>query len=256
MSEAERLTIEQDIVREAERIITESERQGILLRLVGGLAIYLTSPKAAEHPRLKRSYADLDVVGLQTSVRKIKELFIGLGYQPDQRFNALHGSSRLIFYDLSHHRHVDVFLDYFRMCHTLDLRQRLLAGRLTIPLVDLLVTKLQVRQLNAKDVQDILAILLDHELSNEEQENRIDLSYLCKLTSCDWGLYTSVSDSLRQVCETMSDFLQGEDQRQVLEKIGDILQAMQNVPKSTRWKLRAIIGRRVEWFDLPDEVNR
>jgi len=247
--------IEKDAKREVERIVSAGEQAGTRLRVLGGLAVYLSCPSAVTHARLKRSYADIDLVGLEKDGSHLGQLFTQLGYVPDQRFNALHGRTRMIFYNPDDGSHVDVFLDRFQMCHTLDLRKRLLDGYISLTLADLLITKLQIVELNEKDMKDILAILLDHE-TGLEAPDRIDLDYLAGLTGRDWGLFTTLSDNLVKSEEHLAEFLQGNEVNLVGQRAEQILQKIQAAPKSLRWRARAKIGRRVEWFDLPDEVKR
>jgi len=246
--------IHQDITEEAQRVIRSADEAGLKLRLLGGVAIRLRSPSAASHPELKRRYPDIDVVGLRAEGRALSRLFGELGYEPNQRFNALHGYKRMIFY--GGERHVDVFLDAFEMCHKIDLRHRLLEGYPTLPLADLLITKLQIIEVNSKDVRDTLALLLDHVVGFEEQPDTIDVRYLARLTADDWGLFTTLSDNLAQVGEAAVEILGQKDGARVLARIEQILAAMNQEPKSLRWRLRARIGRRLEWYELPDEVTR
>jgi len=49
--------------------------------------------------------------------------------------------------------HIDIFLDKFRMDHTLDFRKRLKLDNLTIPVTDLLLTKLQIVRIAEKDLK-------------------------------------------------------------------------------------------------------
>lgn len=247
--------IEKDAKLEVERIIHAGENAGIRLRVLGGLAIYMTCPSAVIHPRLKRSYADIDLAGFEKEAPGLGQFFTQLGYVPDQRFNALHGRTRMIFYNPDDGSHVDVFLDRFQMCHVLDLRQRLLDGYLSLTLADLLITKLQIVELNEKDMKDILAILLDHETGSEAPD-RLDSDYLAGLTGNDWGLYTTLNDNLVKAKEHLAEFLEENEVNLVVQRVEQILQKMQSAPKSLRWRARAKIGRRVEWFDLPDEVKR
>ena len=202
--------IEKDAKLEVERILRAGEKEGVRLRVLGGLAVYLTCPSAVRHARLKRTYADIDLAGLGKDGPHIARLFLQLGYQPDQRFNALHGQTRLIFYNPDDGSHVDIFLDQFQMCHTLDLKKRLLEGYLSLTLVDLLITKLQIVELNEKDIKDILSILLDH-ADGAEAPDRLDLDYLTSLTDNDWGLYTTLSDNLVKVQQFLSDYLLGDE---------------------------------------------
>jgi hypothetical protein len=74
----------------------------------------------------------------------MKKLFLELGYIPRDIFNALHGDTRLIFNDIENERRVDIFLDVFEMCLKLELKDRVLLDKYTIPLADILATKLQV----------------------------------------------------------------------------------------------------------------
>jgi hypothetical protein len=247
--------IEKDAKQEVERIIRAGEKASIRLRVLGGLAVYLTCPSAVTHARLKRSYADIDLVGLEKDGSHLGQLFTQLGYEPDQRFNALHGRTRMIFYNPDDGSHVDVFLDRFQMCHILDLRGRLLEGYSSLSLADLLITKLQIVEMNEKDMKDILAILLDHAIGSEAPD-RLDLDYFVRLTGNDWGLFTTLSDNLVRSKEHLAEFLQGNEVDLVDQRVDQILHTMQTAPKSLRWRARAKIGRRVEWYDLPDEVKR
>jgi hypothetical protein len=247
--------IEKDARQEVERIISAGEKASIRLRVLGGLAVYLTCPSAVTHARLKRSYADIDLAGLEKDGPNLGQLFTHLGYVPYQRFNALHGRTRMIFYNPDDGSHVDVFLDRFQMCHILDLRERLLQGYFSLTLADLLITKLQIVEMNEKDMKDILAILLDHAIGSEAPD-RLDLDYLVRLTGNDWGLYTTLSDNLVRSKEHLAEFLQGNEVDLVEQRVDQILHAMQAAPKSLRWRARARIGRLVEWYDVPDEVKR
>jgi len=247
--------IEKDAKKEAKRIIGSGEQSELRLRVLGGLAVYLTCPSAGSHTRLSRSYADIDLVGLGKDGPRLGAFFTGLGYTPDQRFNALHGLTRMLFHNPEDGSHVDVFLDRFQMCHTLDLRQRLLEGYLSLTLADLLVTKLQIVEMNEKDMKDCLAIFLDHGLGSESPQ-AIDRGYLAALTGRDWGLFTTLGDNLAKVKQHMGDYLQSGEIGVVSGRVDELLQAMQAAPKTLAWRARAKIGRRLEWYDLPDEVRR
>jgi hypothetical protein len=64
--------------------------------------------------------------------------------------------------------HVDIFLGTFNMCHSLNLEGRMEQEPLTLPLSDLLLTKLQIVKLNPKDALDSLVLLGDHEVSGTD----------------------------------------------------------------------------------------
>ena len=151
-------------VVEAAAIIERVASVGGTARALGGIGIALRCPSAAAGGRLNRTYGDLDLATDRKSVAKVTDVITASGYAPASRFNAAHGRSRLLFY-AADGRHLDVFIDTFTMCHGLDLRPRLGLHTHTLPLADLLLTKLQIAQLNKKDVVDIAALIVDHDLA-------------------------------------------------------------------------------------------
>ena len=56
-----------------------------------------------------------------------------------------------------------MFLDTFEMSHTLDLGARLEAEPETLAAAELLLTKLQIAEINAKDLSDVAMLLWDHQ---------------------------------------------------------------------------------------------
>ena len=240
---------------EAKRILDEARERGIILRLFGGVAVKYHCPSAT-HRSLQRSYPDLDFFGRGKQGREVRKLFLDLGYEPNQRFNALHGATRLIFEDAKNQRVVDIFLDVFRMCHTLHLGDRLTLDDYTIPISDLLLTKLQVVEINEKDIRDLIAILNDHDvverIASVEKEV-IDTGYIASLCADDWGLCKTISLTLRKLLNFISKYELEPGARQILEtRINKLLHAIETVPKSFKWRLRDKVGERKLWYDLPE----
>jgi len=193
-------TSNEQLLQKALQIIQEGSRRGILVRLLGGLAIYHHCPHSQES-FFARTYGDIDLFGLSSQRRMINEMMEDLGYKPYKEFNAIHGERRLMYYDEHSNVKVDYLLDFFEMCHKIDLRNRLEKDEVTIPLADLLLTKLQVIELTEKDIKDIIVLLIDHELSNNDETDKINAKYIAKLCSDDWGLYKTVNMTLDKVAE-------------------------------------------------------
>ena len=239
-----------DPVQEASRIHAGAHKGGLTLRVTGGVAVAMRCPSSLLPP-LARTYGDIDLVAPLKESRKLIDLFAALGYQPDIAFNALHGARRLFFWDPVNSRQVDVFLDVFEMCHKLDLTARLRLQGETISLADLLLSKLQVVETNDKDLKDILALLVDHPLSHDE--SGVNVSYISALAATDWGLWRTTT-MITERAEHYSQSLEGFTQRdRVHNQVAQLLQALERVTKSTRWKLRARLGDRVRWYELPEE---
>ena len=242
---------------EAQRVIARLQEQGLILRLLGGVAIRLRCLSAG-HRALDRRYADLDFVAHKKQAKAISDVLVDNGYTPDRRFNALHGEKRLLFFDEMHKRQVDIFLSVFEMCHKLSLDERLELHPLTLSPADLLLTKLQIVQLNTKDIQDTLALLLDFrpvEFSQRPGEE-LDVSIIAQLCAQDWGWFTTVNDTLDRLIKEAADFLEPGEAEQVSRHRVMIKQSLANNSKSVGWRLRAVVGRRLAWYELPEEVRR
>jgi hypothetical protein len=239
-----------DPLAEAHRISDAARAGGVRLKLTGGLGIALCCP-SAEHEALRRTYADLDFVLPAKQRRDAVSLLESLGYAPDERFNAIHGGERLLAYDPGTGRQIDIFYERIQLCHRIDLTGRLDHDRPTLDPADLLLMKLQVIETNRKDLTDICAIASDHEF--DERGDGVDLRYLVSLTADDWGLWkttTVVAGRAADFVVTLPDLDTADVARGRLTKF---VAAATDVPKSRRWKLRARVGERKRWYELPEE---
>ncbi len=237
------------------RILDEAKSRAIILRLLGGVAVKYHSPSAS-YRALERHYSDLDFFGIGKQGSALRRLFEDLGYEPNQRFNALQGETRLIFEGTAQQRRVDIFLDVFHMCHTLHIGKRLTLDDYTIPITDLLLTKLQIVEINEKDVRDIIAILYDHEVVDaplQEDKEKIDGNYVAGLCSDDWGLCHTITCTLKRIPGFVSQYdIASEELAIVDNRIAQLLKLVEDVQKSLKWKLRAAVGERARWYDLPE----
>jgi hypothetical protein len=249
--------IEEDIVQEAARLADRAPSDGIDLRILGGIAVHLRCPEATAYPRLRRSYRDIDLAAPKRAGKQTRAFLEAEGYEPNQRFNALHGASRLLFYDHHHHRQVDVFLGTFSMCHKLDLEPRIPLTTTTLPVSDLLLLKLQIIELNEKDILDAVALLLEHEPAAEDDPATISTRYIATLGASDWGWFTTLQDNLQTIRQQAQEVLESPaEAARVAARIDAIIAAMDSQPKPMSWRLRDRVGRRKIWYELPDEVEQ
>ncbi|MHB8567995.1 MAG: hypothetical protein ACYC7D_14420 [Nitrososphaerales archaeon] len=243
---------EKDPVAEAARILAKADGKTITLRLLGGIAFRLRSPSTLS-ANLQRRYVDIDLVGLRNQRKEITHLFNELGYTPRTTFNAMNGLTRLIFNDMENERRVDIFLNVFEMCHKLDFTSRLKLDSVTLPLADLLLTKLQVYEITEREYKDVSALLKDHDLGDSDDPDTINSKYIAKLCSENWGLWKTVSLNLERISNALPTYLpSSDDQKPIREKITLIKQKINAAPKSLGWKLRAKVGEKVKWYELPE----
>jgi len=219
---------------------------------VGGAAVNLHSPSARQAP-LKRKYGDLDFVASSKQQASVQKLFESLGYEGERRFNTLNGHQRLLYLDGVNGRQVDVFIDRLKMCHVIELGNRLGHDGPTLTPADLLLSKLQVFEVNMKDLVDTIALLLDHPIADHD-DDAINAPYLGKLTSADWGLHRTLQLNTAKVRDAVKEFEVDVDR--VNQRLDELWVRVDGQPKSLKWRLRARVGDRVAWYELPEEVRQ
>jgi hypothetical protein len=246
-----------DVVAEGRRLVESAP--DVRIRLLGGVGVAVHDHRPVP-AALQRGYGDLDVVVPPKSARPTTAAMTAAGYVPNERFNAVHGAQRMLFYDTENKRQVDVFVGVFAMCHRLDLSDRLDQHPLSLDAADLLLTKLQIHEINRKDLVDAVRLLLTHENADtagggDGRANAMSLGRLRSITAGDWGWYTTVTDNLRLVRAAASDLLEPADARVVEARSDEIEDALRAAPKSMRWKARSVVGRKTPWYELPEEVG-
>jgi hypothetical protein len=241
-----------DIVEEAERLLGAGKANGVVIRLIGGLAVYFHTDDIPAP--LARLYGDIDVVTEKKAGRRAGELLVELGYEPAKEFNALNGDRRLVFYDGRNERKLDVFVGSFEMCHTIPIGERLAADERTIPLAELLLTKLQIVQLTEKDLHDTLTLLDRHEMGDHD-EDTINVHVVARLTADDWGLWRTVKQNLERIREQIDSVgIDEESRARVVHRTDALWERIEAEPKTKKWRLRDRVGDRRRWYELPDEV--
>jgi hypothetical protein len=243
--------IEADVVSEGQRLLARAAEENVPLRLLGGVAIRLRA-QGELLPAFRRTYADLDFVTAKKGAGRAAELFRNEGYEPHVAFNALHGKERLLFFDVDHDRQVDIFVGAFAMSHKIPLDARLEVDPVSIPLAELLLTKLQIAQLNEKDIRDALALLEGHSVGDADGET-VNAGRIAALCAADWGLWRTITGNLDACC-AMAPGYDVPNRAEVEARLHELLHRIEAEPKTRSWKLRAKIGERKRWYELPDEV--
>jgi hypothetical protein len=238
-------------VAEAERLLTAARSSDVPIRLLGGLAVYFHSEPIPA--ALRRSYGDIDVAIAKGASRSASELLAALRYEPSKEFNALHGSRRMLFYDVQNERKLDVFVDTFELCHTIPITGRLELDQQTIPLAELLLTKLQVVELTEKDLLDIVTLLDQHDVGPRDDEV-INSDFIAGLTADDWGLWRTIKLNVERIDDQIGSLpLEADARDRVLAHVNALWERIEQEPKSRKWRLRDRVGDRKRWYEIPDE---
>jgi predicted unusual protein kinase regulating ubiquinone biosynthesis (AarF/ABC1/UbiB family) len=224
--------------------------------LLGGRAVALLCESAgAQLPdQLKRESEDVDLFILRRDRKALTQTLREIGCTPETEFNVLNGNVRLMFFHGQ--TKIDIFIDTFQMCHTLHLAGRMAQADLTLSPADLLLTKLQVAEINTKDLTDIAALLLALPLDPAERM-AIDVPYLARCLAKDWGLWKTSTTNLTKLRLWSSDLLprtNGWNER-LTAALNKLEAEINGASKSIAWRARAVIGERVPWYENPEEPD-
>ena len=233
------------LVEEGAALVEQATGRGFAVRLLGGVGIRVLLGDRLD-PALERPYRDIDLLVGRRDARQLEALLAERGWAPAREFNALNGARRLLFHDPHGEAQIDVFVERFEMCHALPLADGLAAPGPSLPATDLLLTKLQIVELNAKDRGDCQALLAGCDIGDGHRD--VDPARIAALTGADWGLHHTIEINLARLREHVP--------AGPAEAVEAIAAAMEAVPKSRSWRMRAKIGERRQWYDDPEEVDR
>jgi hypothetical protein len=254
----EKVELEDDyIFNHALEIVEEANKRNLLVRLIGSTAFVVHCPE--NRPLFKtfdRRLTDVDLISYSSvSQSSLDEMFSALGYQPVKSL-GWHAAARNIFVN-DKKLYVDVFKDTLSYCHVIDFKNRLELDDPTISLVDLMLEKLQVVQINEKDFKDMAILLLEHDFGNDNPE-KIDTEYLSRLWSRDWGFYYTGTTNLKKLNQYIDgiEVLEAPQKNTIESRINRMLDQVEAEPKSVRWKLRSKIGTKMRWYEEVEGVVR
>jgi hypothetical protein len=234
-------------------LVAAADEAGVPARLLGGVAIALHCPSAALES-YNRIVEDIDAVVEKGARRQLDSVAAACGFAPDVEFNNLHGRERRIYYSERYGK-LDIFVGMFDMCHAISFEGRLELDHPTIALVDLFLTKAQIVQLNRKDVLDLLVLLADHPVGSGDDET-INADYVAELCARDWGIWRTVTGTLDSItAAARHEQGIGEQREAILNGVENLRAAIDEAPKSGKWRLRAKVGERRVWYALPEETG-
>lgn len=250
---------DESFLEEAFRIIDETEKCGIILRLLGSVAVKLHCPEFGYlYSQANRPLTDLDFMSYSQFNAGMRAFFENLGYSADESILRYFGRYRHIYYSKKiEGLHVDIFFDKLSFCHEIDFKGRLEIDNPTIPLAELLLEKMQIVEINEKDLKDTLILLREHNIGTSSTDE-LDGNYIAKQLTQDWGFYYTVTTNLDKVGRYMQDFspLSDEDRGVISGRLENIRNLIEDAPKSLKWKLREKVGTRVRWYKEVEEVER
>jgi hypothetical protein len=242
---------------ELKRILKASSEAGIVLRVIGSLAFQLHCPKFGYlQAAMGRAYTDIDFAAYHRQTKEIQGLLSGLGYKEDREVFIVSEGGRAIFEKPGIGIHLDVFYEKLAFSHVIYWNNRLEIDNPSIPLAEMLLEKMQIYQINEKDIIDTIMLLLEHPLGEIDVET-INIKYVAGLCCNDWGLWRTTTmnlDKVRQLAQGYKQ-LSNEQKERIGSQVKTALSRIEQEPKSLAWRLRSRVGDRVKWYRDVDEVK-
>jgi len=215
-------------------------------------AVRLKAPELP--PSLTRDYKDIDFAVTKKGSGAADKLLREAGYEPHVAFNAMHARERGLYYDEANGRQVDLFIHAFRMCHEIPLGDRLEVEAQTVPLAELMLTKLQIIEVNEKDIRDTMLLFHSHPIADHD-DGAVNGARIAQLCADDWGLWRTITANLERCRSCAGDYeLPAGDRERIEARFDALLERIEAEPKSRGWRRRAKVGDRKRWYDLPEEV--
>jgi hypothetical protein len=266
---------ESEFLKESIGIVEKAKSRGVCLRILGSLAAYIRAREAGQADIVTSLgrfgegmplFTDLDLMAYAKQRGGIDKLFHEMSFEPDRLVNGMFGHKRLIYYHPQKKYHVDIFLNKLEFSHDVEFGDKPGQGRLeidypTISPADIILEKLQIHEINRKDLIDLIVLLLVHDVQDQFGKNNIDGAYVGKTLSSDWGFWYDATTNLQKVRGLVATLekdgkLSRSQVQTVEERIRKLLVYVDNTPKERSWEKRARAGTKKTWFREVDEVVR
>ena len=241
---------------ELKRIVEASNEAGLILRVIGSLAFQMHCPKYGYlQEAMGRAYTDIDFAAYRKQTKEIKALMSGLGYVENREVFIVSEGDRSIFDDFDTGLYVDIFYDKLDFCHPIHWNGRLEVDAPTIPLAEMVLEKMQIVQINEKDIIDTIMLLMEHPLGDNDTET-INIDQVARLCANDWGLWRTTTMNLDKVEKMAQGYSQLTDEQKahISSQVKAALARIDAESKPLSWRLRARVGDRVKWYKDVDEV--
>jgi len=242
---------------EGDRLVAAAGAEGIVLRLLGALAFAKRCPQHAHlQETLKRVYTDIDFAAYGRQATELKLLLQREGYALDELTFVESEGSRMVANHPSTGLHLDVFLDKLEFSHTISWKGRLESNDATIPLAEMLMQKMQIVQINEKDIIDTIMLLLEHPLGDEDGDV-INIGLVARVCAGDWGWWRTLTMNLEKVRQMAAsyDALGADETSRITEQVAAAIERIESEPKSLAWKMRSKIGDRKKWYREVGELT-
>jgi hypothetical protein len=87
-------------------------------------------------------------------------------------------------------------------------------------------------------------------------EGKVDAGRISRLLAGDWGFHQTAATNLRKLSEVARALLDEDEARAVASRSEELRDAIEDEPKTLKWRLRAKVGTRMQWYEEVEEIDR
>lgn len=260
------------LISDVKNIMDKASERKIVLRAMGAFAVYYLVKSRNEKTciefystigRIKPGelvLTDVDLVTYKKHKNSVEKLLKELGYKPDEYINAFFSDKRLTFHEPHGAYTIDVFFSPLEFSHTVDLENRLELHPYVLTPTDLALLKLQIHDINRKDLGDLATLLACFELSYQDSGEAVNVKRIAVILSDDWGFWydaTTNLSKLKLMLEDVKRSITGDLARLVedtISKVDTLMKTIDETPKTGRWIKRSRIGTKKRWYNVVEEI--
>jgi hypothetical protein len=239
---------------EGRRLVEEGQRRGIVMRVMGPLALHYHFPDRVElYARLERLgeryFTDIDFAAYGKGRKGMQSFMAEMGYECDLDTLMTSGQTRHIYYGGTVPM-IDVFFDRLEYCHTIEYSGRLELDPYSVTLTDTLLQKLQIWEINDKDLKDIEFLFVCSPIGDDD-DHKVNETYVARRLGDDWGFWYTATTNLGRVKEHVAgvDALSDGDKALVVQVADRLAARIEAEPKTKAWAKRAKKGTSKVWFN-------
>lgn len=267
---------ESDLVLQAARLLIEgASEHGLRLRAFGGIAVRIRCPQLVENGFGSRVFKnDIDLVGDSAQMLAVDDFLRNSKFLSAGTPNYYAGGDYWGYEYRPNNNTVITLGSYFgklRFNHPIPFPYFHRDSPYTIPLTQLLLSKLSIVELKHKDFLDLYSILAEHPIGTMEASDEVihspTLQHVWGKGLAGWRLSKTCGRNLESLRSSLSEFsrtlgISKTAQQLISTRLITLQELLEASPKTKLWRIRQMMASRGilaqrRWFDIvkpPEDV--
>jgi hypothetical protein len=224
--------------------------KGLPIRLFGSAAVSISCPKFRyfTHQLNRTQIQDIDLVTEWKYKPQVEREIKLYGLQQPDDFKRYRLRGRLRYFHSSFDYLVEIFHDPLNFHHALRLGHRINYPGPTIPLADLVLSKLQYEEIDKKEGKktndqliDLAILLAEHMITPDDRGISIERIRFVTQGWGGWGFGNTAYINLMKLQSFVDNEIKDEDVRgRIKDRIDEVIDGIMKPPKNVGWRLRQL----------------